>query len=107
MPLTNAQKQSRWRERRAAERTAEREAYEAEIARLSQLRNPPAAAELHQVPADLRRSVLAQEARLVSIQRHERTELILTRITQIERHLGLREPPAPPRHSRRRPLGVF
>jgi hypothetical protein len=43
--------------------------------------------------------------RLARIERGEHGPLILNRITEIERHLGMREPPTPPRHTRRRPLG--
>jgi hypothetical protein len=57
-------------------------------------------------PAELLRILEDIQLRLVRLERTENGPLILNRITQIERHLGMRDRPTPPRHSRRRPLGL-
>jgi hypothetical protein len=54
--------------------------------------------------ADLHRAVQVQGDRLIAIQRQEYGPLLLRRLTEIERYLGLVEHPSAPRLSRRRPL---
>jgi hypothetical protein len=61
---------------------------------------------IYPIPAEVTRILEDIRQRLARLERGEHGPLILNRITEIERHLNMREPPTPPRHSRRRPLGI-
>jgi len=61
---------------------------------------------IYPIPAEVTRSLEDIRQRLARLERGEHGPLILNRITEIERHLGIRERPTLPRHSRARPLGI-